>query len=81
MRKNAVISILLVLVVIIILAFIVVSDYIQNKSSRPPQLIVSEEEWDFGMVKPNEKPTQILPLKMKERRIYSLRELEPLVDA
>ena len=63
MRKNAVISILLVLVVITILAFIVVPDYIQNKSSRPPQLIVSEEEWDFGMVKPNEKPTQIFTIK------------------
>jgi len=63
LRKNVVISVLLVLVVITILAFVVVSDYIQNKSSRPPQLIVSEEEWDFGMVKPNEKPTQIFAIK------------------
>lgn len=62
-KKNAVISILLVLVVITILAFIVVSDYFQNKSLQPPKLSLSEEEWGFGMVKPNDKPTHIFMVK------------------
>jgi len=57
LRKNVVIIVLLI--VIIILGFVVVSDNIQNKSLQPPHLIVSEEEWDFGIVKLNEKPTHI----------------------
>ena len=62
-KKNAVISILLVLVVITILVFVVVSNLIQNKSSQSPQLIVSEEEWDFGIVKPDAKPTHVFIIK------------------
>lgn len=61
MRKK-IVSIVF-LVVIVILGFVVVSDYIQNKSSQPPQLIVSEEEWDFGIVKPDAKPTHIFIIK------------------
>lgn len=61
MRKNAVTIVFLV--VIVILGFVVVSDYIQNKSSQPPQLIVSEEEWNFGIVKSNEKPTHVFIIK------------------
>lgn len=61
MRKNAVTIVFLV--VTVILGFVVVSDYIQNKSSQPPKLSLSEEEWDFGMVKPNDKPTHIFMVK------------------
>jgi len=36
---------------------------IQNLSSPPPKLLVSEEKWDFGIVKPNDKPTHIFMIK------------------
>jgi len=61
LRKNAVTIVFLV--VMVILGFVVVSDHIQNKSLQPPQLTVSEEEWDFGIVKSNEKPTHVFIIK------------------
>jgi len=43
-------------VVIIIGAFFVYSN-IAGKSKIPPKLVLSEEEWDFGQVEANAKPT------------------------
>ena len=39
------------------------SSNIQNKSLLQPKLLVSEEKWDFGIVKPNDKPTHIFIIK------------------
>lgn len=39
------------------------SNNIQNKSELQPKFLVSEEEWDFGIVKPNDKPTHIFIIK------------------
>ncbi|PKP57330.1 hypothetical protein CVT91_10895 [Candidatus Atribacteria bacterium HGW-Atribacteria-1] len=36
---------------------------IQNRSSQPPRLTISEIEWDYGQVKPNEKYTHIFTIK------------------
>jgi hypothetical protein len=41
----------------------ILSSDIQNKSLLSPELLVSEEEWDFGIVKPNDKPTHIFIIK------------------
>lgn len=43
-------------IVIIVGVFFVYSN-IANKSQIPPKLVLSEEEWDFGQVEANAKPT------------------------
>ena len=49
--------------IIIIISVILIFNYIQNEPLQPPKLSLSEEEWDFGMVKPNDKPTHIFIVK------------------
>lgn len=49
--------------IIIIISVILIFNYFQYKPLQPPKLSVSEEEWDFGMVKPNDKPTHIFMVK------------------
>jgi len=48
---------ILIGVVVVICAFFIINN-VANKSALPPQLVViSEEEWDFGQVEANAKPT------------------------
>jgi len=61
LRKNIIFVALIA--VIIILVFIMVSNNLQNKSLPPPQLTISEEEWDFGKIQPTEKPTHIFSIR------------------
>ena len=49
--------------IIIIISVILIFNYIQNKPLQPPQISLSEEEWDFGLVKPNDKPVHIFMVK------------------
>jgi len=61
MRKNIIIFVLIG--IIAILGGFLVFNKIQTKSLLPPRLLISEEEWDFGKVKPGEKPTHIFTIK------------------
>ncbi|MEA1939606.1 MAG: DUF1573 domain-containing protein [Candidatus Caldatribacteriota bacterium] len=56
-RKNKII-IILISIVVIIGAFLIFNN-IQNKSSQPPSISFSEEEWDFGNIKEDERPSHI----------------------
>lgn len=49
--------------IIIILILVVFFVYIQDKPKTPPRMLLSAEELDFGMVKPNEKPTQVFTIR------------------
>ena len=60
-RKNKIIIILISIVVIAGAFFIFYN--IQNKSSQPPTISISEEEWDFGKVKEDERPVHIFTIK------------------
>jgi hypothetical protein len=50
---------------IIVTSFIVISSNFSSKSGRPPQIAISEEEWDFSLVKPEEKPTHVFTITNK----------------
>lgn len=43
-------------VVVFTCAFFIINN-VANESALPPQLVISEEEWDFGQVEANAKPT------------------------
>ena len=60
-RKNKIIIILISIVVIAGAFFIFYN--IQNQSSQPPTISLSEEEWDFGKVKEDERPVHIFTIK------------------
>ncbi|HAJ33631.1 MAG TPA: hypothetical protein DCK79_09745 [Candidatus Atribacteria bacterium] len=60
-RKNKII-IILISMVIIVGAFLIFYN-IQNKSSQPPTISLSEEEWDFGKIKEDERPVHIFTIK------------------
>ena len=60
-RKNKII-IILISIVVIIGAFLIFNN-IQNKSSQPPSISFSEEEWDFGKIKEDERPVHIFTIK------------------
>jgi len=60
-RKNKII-IILISIVVIIGAFLIFNN-IQNKSSLPPTISFSEEEWDFGKIKEDERPVHIFTIK------------------
>jgi hypothetical protein len=70
-RKNKII-IILISIVVIVGAFLIFYN-IQNKSSRPPTISISEEEWDFGKIKEDERPVHIFTIKNigKEELIIS----------
>lgn len=53
-KKN--ITFFIIIVIIIVAGSIVISGNFLNKSVRPPQISISEEEWDFGIVKPGTQP-------------------------
>ncbi|MBA7530383.1 hypothetical protein ES705_22586 [subsurface metagenome] len=60
-KKN--IIFVIIFVIIIVTGSIVISGNFSSKPGRPPQIVISEEEWDFGLVKPGEKPTHIFTIK------------------
>jgi len=60
-RKNK-IFIILISIVVIIGAFLIFYN-IQNKSSQPPTISISEEEWDFGKIKEDERPVHSFTIK------------------
>lgn len=49
--------------VVIVIAVILVFNYLQNRPVKPPQMSFSEEDWDFGIVKPNDVPTHVFMVK------------------
>ncbi len=51
-----------IIVIGVIGAFLIFSNT-QNRTLQPPRLLLSEEEWDYGVVKPNEKPTHNFTIK------------------
>jgi len=60
-RKNKII-IILISIVVTIGAFLIFYN-IQNKSSQPPTISISEEEWDYGKIKEDERPVHIFTVK------------------
>jgi len=60
-KKNIIFFI--IIVIIIVAGSIVISGNFSSKPGRPPQIIISEEDWDFGLVKPGEKPTHVFTVK------------------
>ncbi|MDD5014908.1 MAG: DUF1573 domain-containing protein [Atribacterota bacterium] len=56
-HKNKII-IILIGIVVIVGAFLIFYN-IQNKFSQPPTISISEEEWDFGKIKEDERPVHI----------------------
>jgi len=53
-KKNIIFFI--IIVIIIVAGSIVISGNFSSKPGRPPQISISEEEWDFGIVKPGTQP-------------------------
>jgi len=49
-------------IIIVVGAFLIFNG-IQNRPLKPPKILISEIEWDYGMVKPNDKPTHIFTVK------------------
>lgn len=60
-RKNKII-IILISIIVIVGAFLIFYNT-QNKSSQPPTISISEEEWDFGKIKEDERPVHIFTIK------------------
>jgi hypothetical protein len=60
-RKNKIIIILISIVIIVGASLIFYN--IQNKSPQPPTISISEEEWDFGKIKEDERPVHIFTIK------------------
>jgi hypothetical protein len=54
-KKNIIFFI--IIVIIVITGSIVISGNFSSKSGQPPQITISEEEWDFGKVMPDVKPS------------------------
>jgi len=57
-NKNFIILISIIVIIGIFLIFY----NIQNKSSLPPTISISEEEWDFGKIKEDERPVHIFTI-------------------
>ena len=70
-RKNKII-IILISMVVLVGAFLIFYN-IQSKSSMSTTISVSEEEWDFGKIKEDERPVHIFTIKNtgKEELIIS----------
>ncbi len=60
-HKNKII-IILISIVVILGAFLIFYN-IQNKSSQLPTISISEEEWDFGKIKEDERPVHIFTIR------------------
>lgn len=59
-KKN---SIVLGLIGIILIGAFLIYYNIQSKAPRFPQISLSEEEWDFGKIKEDERPVHIFTIK------------------
>ncbi len=55
MHKKNIFFFILIVTIIVAGSFIIFGNFL-NKSVRPPQISISEEEWDFGKVKPGTQP-------------------------
>jgi len=53
-KKNVIFFI--IIVIIVVTGSIIIYGNFSSKSGRSPQIIISEEEWDFGIVKPGTQP-------------------------
>jgi len=53
-KKNIIFFV--IIVIIVIAGSIVIYDNFSSKSGRSPQISISEEEWNFGKVKPGTQP-------------------------
>ncbi len=62
-RKNKIIIILILISIVVIVGAFLIFYNIQNKSSQPPNISISEEEWDFGKIKEDERPVHIFTIK------------------
>lgn len=62
-RKNKIIIILILISIVVIVGAFLIFYNIQNKSSQPPTISISEEEWDFGKIKEDERPVHIFTIK------------------
>ena len=62
MQKRNIIF-FIIIVIIIVAGSIVISGNLSSKSERPPQITISDEEWNFGLVKPEEKPTHVFTIR------------------
>jgi len=60
-RKNLIIFVSIGIIVLIG-AFLIYNN-MQNKLPQSPQISLSEEEWDFGKIKENERPIHIFTIK------------------
>lgn len=61
MRKKLIIFI--IIGIVILTGAFLISNSIRNRPSQPPKIVISETEWDYGMVKPNDKPIHIFTIK------------------
>ena len=59
-KKKNLFILLGIIIVLILVAFFF---YLQDKPKTPPRMVLSAEELDFGIVKPNEKPTKVITIK------------------
>ncbi len=62
MRSKKII-IFIVIGIIIIIGIYLIFNGTRNRSEQPPKIVISEMEWDYGVVKPNDKPTHIFTIK------------------
>jgi len=61
LRKKLIIFI--VIGIVIIIGTYLIFNSIRNRSEQPPKIVISEIEWDYNVVKPNDKPTHIFIIK------------------
>ena len=55
MQKKNIIFFIIIVTIIVVGSIIIFGNFL-NKPVRPPQISISEEEWDFGIVKPGTQP-------------------------
>ena len=55
---------ILIILVIVVVGFFVFND-IKNKPPQQPKISISEEEWDFGKIKEDERPEHIFTISNK----------------
>jgi hypothetical protein len=60
-KKN----LFILLAIIIFLISVIWIIYPKDKPQTPPKMVLSEIEWDFGLVKPNEKPVKVITITNK----------------
>jgi len=60
LAKNIIIFILIGIIVVFVALFMFNSE--QGKNILPAKYLISEREWDFGLVKPREKPSHVFTI-------------------